>query len=78
MAAPTFRDYFYLFVYLFYCFSGKNAVRVISLFLDSASQKVCDFTVLTPHVSICLFPVPHTVGLEEYPDIKGSAYLMCQ
>lgn len=60
-AGPTLRDHFYLFIYLFYCFSGKNAVRVISLFLDSASQKVCDFTVLTPRVPMHLsFPCsPH-------------------
>lgn len=77
-AAPTFREYIYLFIYLFYCFSGKNAVRVISLFLDSASLKVCNFTVLTPcvpmHLSWPVCPVVHTAGLEEHPDITaGSA-----
>lgn len=49
--APTLRERVYLFICLFYYFSGKNAVRVISLFLDSASPKVCGFAVLT-------FPVP--------------------
>lgn len=76
-AAPTFREYIYLFIYLFYCFSGKNAVRVISLFLDSASLKVCNFTVLTPcvpmHLSWPVCPVVHTAGLEEHPDITTGS-----
>lgn len=71
-AAPIYREYIYLLIYLFYCFSGKNAVRVISLFLDSASPKVCDFTVLTRHVPMHLsFPICHLlhiVCLEEKPD----------
>lgn len=68
----TENTFIYLFIYLFYCFSGKNAVRVISLFLDSASLKVCDFTVLTHHVpmhlSFPICPVLHIVCLEEQPD----------
>lgn len=67
-----YREYIYLFIYLFYCFSGKNAVRVISLFLDSASLKVCDFTVLTHHVpmhlSFLICPLLHIVCLREQPD----------
>lgn len=74
-AAPTFREYIYLFIFLFYCFSGKNAVKVISLFLDSASLKVCDFTVLTPrvHFSFSICPVLHTAGSEEHPDTITSS-----